>query len=184
MLIFKDVVTNEELMSDIFKFVLEFEDAIMKVEAHYKKPDEIGDVDIGCGNEFGGGEVDDGPAEAGDQPQKVLDVAANANLESVTMEKKEFMAYIKRYFKKVIAYLTEKHPERIDSFKKGSTEFVKKIVKEFDKAEFYIPQNQAQNEDFEVSTYEGGCIIAFWEDESAPAPVCYLFKDALVEEKC
>ena len=104
MLIFQDIIKNDEFMSDIFPYTLEYDDVIMKVQSSYKPKDKIGDIDklIGNDNTFGGGENQGGD----DEPtENVNDVIYNANLQPVTMSKKEFMAYIKDFFKKVVTYL-------------------------------------------------------------------------------
>ena len=170
MLIFQDIIKNDEFMSDIFPYTLEYDDVIMKVQSSYKPKDKIGDIDklIGNDNTFGGGENQGGD----DEPtENVNDVIYNANLQPVTMSKKEFMAYIKDFFKKVVTYLEEHDKkDRVETFKKGATAFIKFIIPHFD--------------DLEHEDVEGGIAIAYWEDESAKGPVVYFFKDALREEKC
>ena len=184
MLIFKDFLNNDEFMSDIFPYTLEYEDVIMKVPSAYKSKDKIGEVDIGCGNEFGGGDADagdDAGAGDGEADEKVLDVAYNANLKTVSMSKKEFGAYIKGYFKKVVEYLEKNgKSERVEGFKKGATDFVKFIMKKFNDIEIYTGNN-GENDDGELV---GGIAISYWENEEAKGPVFYFFKDALIEEKC
>ena len=179
MMIFKDFIKNDEFMSDIFPFELAYDDVIMKVKTHYKKKEDVGNVDIGCGNAFGGGEEDTGPVE--DEPaEKVIDVVYNSNLQPVHMSKKEFMAYIKEYFKKIVAYLESNgKSDRVDTFKKGATEFIKFIVPHYDEVELYTGSSHHDDDDL-----EGGIVIQYWEDEEAPGPVLYYFKDALKEEKC
>lgn len=180
MKIFEDVLTGDEMMSDIFKFTLEYENAIMKVDSAYKAADKIGEVDIGCGNEFGGGE-DAGPAEE-EPAEKVLDVIYNGGLQLFSMTKKEFMAYLKSYFAKIVKYLEENgKADRVAGFKKGATDFIKFIVPKFDELEFYTGKSHNNEEDDEI---KGGIAISFWEDESAPGPKIYLFKDGLREVKC
>lgn len=183
MLIFKDIVNGDEFMSDIFPFTLEYDDVIMKVPSQYKSKDKVGEVDIGCGNEFGGGDAAEGDgADGGDEDnEKVIDVIYNANLKQVNMSKKEFGAYIKDYFKKVIEHLEKNgKADRVDGFKKGATDFVKFIMKKFDDVEIYTGNN-GETEDGEIV---GGLAISYWENEEAKGPMIYFFKDALVEEKC
>lgn len=182
MLIFKDIVNGDEFMSDIFPFTLEYDDVIMKVPSQYKSKDKVGEVDIGCGNEFGGGDAAD---EGGDAPddgdEKVLDVIYNANLKQINMSKKEFGAYIKDYFKKVVEHLEKNgKADRVDTFKKGATDFVKFIMKNFDEVELYTGNN-GETEEGEIT---GGLIFSYWENEEAKGPMIYFFKDALTEEKC
>ena len=96
------------------------------------------------------------------------------------MSKKEFMAYIKDFFKKVVTYFEEHDKkDRVETFKKGATAFIKFIVPHFDDLELYTGSSHQEHEDV-----EGGIAIAYWEDESAKGPVLYFFKDALKEEKC
>ena len=179
MLIFRDFIKKDEFMSDIFKYELKYDDVIMKVQTHYTKKEEVGNIDIGRGDAFGKGEEDDGPG--GDEPaEKVIDVVYNSNLQPVHMSKKEFMAYVKEYFKKIVAFLEENgKKDRIDTFKKGATDFIKFIVPHYDEIELYTGASHNDEDDL-----EGGIVIQYWEDESASAPVLYLFNDALTEEKC
>ena len=175
MLIFQDIIKNDEFMSDIFPYTLEYDDVIMKVQSSYKPKDKIEDIDKLICNE--GGENQGGD----DEPtENVNDVIYNANLQPVTMSKKEFMAYIKDFFKKVVTYLEEHDKkDRVDTFKKGATAFIKFIIPHFDDLELYTGASHQEHEDV-----EGGIAIAYWEDESAKGPVVYFFKDALREEKC
>ena len=168
------------MMSDIFPFEMAYDDAIMKVKSQYKAADKIGEVDIGCGNEFGGGEE---PQGGDDEPaEKVLDVAYNAGLQQVNMSKKEFMAFLKGYFAKIVAYLNENgKADRVDTFKKGATAFTKFIVPHFDEIEIYTGKSHNPDEDDEI---KGSIAISFWEDESAKGPVFYFFRDGLNEVKC
>ena len=176
MLIFQDIIKNDEFMSDIFPYTLEYDDVIMKVQSSYKPKDKIGDIDKLISNV--GGEENQG---GDDEPtENVNDVIYNANLQPVTMSKKEFMAYIKDFFKKVVTYLEEHDKkDRVETFKKGATAFIKFIVPHFDDLELYTGSSHQEHEDV-----EGGIAIAYWEDESARGPVVYFFKDALREEKC
>ena len=64
--------------------------------------------------------------------EKVLDIQYNFNLVETPMSKKDFMTYIKGYFKKVKDHLAEKKPERVDSFMKGAQDFVKNLVGKFE----------------------------------------------------
>ena len=170
MLIFQDIIKNDEFMSDIFPYTLEYDDVIMKVQSSYKPKDKIGVID--------GVEEN---AEGDDEPtENVNDVIYNANLQPVKMSKKEFMAYIKDFFKKVVTYLEEHDKkDRVETFKKGATAFIKFIIPHFDDLELYTGSSHQEHEDV-----EGGIAIAYWEDESAKGPVVYFFKDALREEKC
>ena len=174
MKIFKDVITGDEMLSDTFQMTVEYEEAIYRVPSKSRKKGGLV-VDIPNNDEEGGeGEApDEGPAEM------VLDVIDNAQLKQVNMSKKEFMAYIKDYFKKVIVYLEENgKKDRVEGFKKGAQAFIKFIVPKFDEIELYTGAN-GENDDGEIV---GGICISFWEDDSAPGPIFFFFKDGLIEE--
>ena len=47
MKVFQDIFTNDEIMSDVFKFDLAYDDVIMKVESKYSSKDNCANVDIG-----------------------------------------------------------------------------------------------------------------------------------------
>ena len=47
MKVFQDVFTNDELMSDIFKFTLAHDDVIMKVKSRLTTKDNCANVDVG-----------------------------------------------------------------------------------------------------------------------------------------
>ena len=178
MKIFKDVITGDEMLSDTFQMTVEYEDAIYKVPSKNRPKDDLGDVDVGCGDAFTKQEGEEEPS-APQGVEMVLDVIANSELKQVNMSKKEFMAYIKDYFKKIIAYLEENgKKDRVDGFKKGAQAFIKFIVPKYDDIELYTGAN-GENDDGEIV---GGICISYWEDESAKGPMFYFFKDGLKEE--
>ncbi len=47
MKVFQDVFTNDEIMSDVFKFELAYDDVIMKVKSRLTTKDNCANVDIG-----------------------------------------------------------------------------------------------------------------------------------------
>jgi hypothetical protein len=178
MKIFKDVITGDEMLSDTFQMTVEYEDAIYKVPSKNRPKDDLGDVDVGCGDAFTKQEGEEEPS-APQGVEMVLDVVANSELKQVNMSKKEFMAYIKDYFKKIIAYLEENgKKDRVDGFKKGAQAFIKFIVPKYDDIELYTGAN-GENDDGEIV---GGICISYWEDDSAKGPMFYFFKDGLKEE--
>ena len=53
MKLYTDLFSKEEIVSDAFKFEWVFENAGFKIESKFKTVGAV-DVDIGCGNSFGG----------------------------------------------------------------------------------------------------------------------------------
>lgn len=47
MKVFKDVFTNDEVLSENFPFTLDYSDVIMKVKSSLKSKESAGNVDIG-----------------------------------------------------------------------------------------------------------------------------------------
>ena len=175
MKIFKDVITGDEMLSDTFQMTVEYEDAIIKVPSKNRPKDAL-DCDIPDNDE---GEGEDNQAQGKEPVEMVLDVVANSEIKQVNMSKKVFMAYIKDYFKKVIAYLEENgKADRVDGFKKGAQAFIKFIVPKYDEIELYTGAN-GENDEGEIV---GGVCISYWEDDSAKGPMFYFFKDGLKEE--
>merc|ERR1712222_194981 len=103
MKVFQDVFTNDEIMSDVFDFSLSHEDVIMKVQSKLINKAGMGNIDVGCGNAFGGGE-DEGADDMAEE--KVLDVEYNHNLIKTPFSKGDFMALIKPFLKNLKAHLT------------------------------------------------------------------------------
>lgn len=181
MIIYKDVVGGGELFSNQMPCKTEYDDTIYKVQSKYVTQGGFGDVDIGCGNEFGGQPQEDDGAPAEPVP-KVLDIIDSYELVEINFSKKDFGAYLKRYLKKVVEYLqTNNKTDRIDTFKKGATDFSKFVMKKFDEMTFYFPKG---SDDIDSDELTNACGISYWEDESAAGPVFYFFKDGLKEEKC
>ena len=175
MKIFKDVITGDEMLSDTFQMTIEYEDAIIKVPSKNRPKDAL-IVDVPNNDEQEG---EDNNAQGNEPVEMVLDVVANSELKQVNMSKKEFMAYIKDYFKKVIAYLEENgKADRVDGFKTGAQAFIKFIVPKYDEIELYTGAN-GENDDGEIV---GGVCVSYWEDDSAKGPMFYFFKDGLKEE--
>jgi hypothetical protein len=84
MKVYSDVFTGEQLLSDAFPIEVEYEDAVMFVRSAYiSKGGE--DVDIGCGNEFGGGDEEE---KVEDSAERVLNVVDNFQLQQTSFDKK------------------------------------------------------------------------------------------------
>lgn len=182
MIIYKDVIGNGELFSNQQPKTTEYDDTIYKVQSKYVAANQFGDVDVGCGNAFGGGEPEEDANAPAEAIPKVLDVLDSYELVQIQFSKKEFGAYIKRYLKKVVDYLENSgKKDRVEGFKKGSTDFAKFVMKNFDEMEFYFPKGA---DDLDSDEIDWACGIQYWEDESAAGPVFYFFKDGLKEEKC
>ncbi|KAF2316845.1 hypothetical protein GH714_042186 [Hevea brasiliensis] len=121
MLVYQDLLTGDELLSDSFPYK-EIENGMLwEVEGKWVVQGAI-DVDIGANPSAEGGEEDEG---VDDQAVKVVDIVDTFRLqEQPAFDKKQFVTYMKRYIKLLTPKL---EPEKQELFKKhieGATKFL------------------------------------------------------------
>ncbi|MHC5589715.1 translationally-controlled tumor protein, partial [Escherichia coli] len=116
MLVYQDLISNDELLSDSFPYT-EIENGMLwEVEGKWVVQGAL-NVDIGANPSAEGGEDDEG---VDDQAVKVVDIVDTFRLqEQPAFDKKQFMAYMKRYVKQLTPKLDaeqqvlfKKHIER------------------------------------------------------------------------
>ncbi|VEU24144.1 DEKNAAC105389 [Brettanomyces naardenensis] len=137
MLIYKDIFSDDELLSDAYDVTEVAGGAVVEANCQLVQVKDGADVDIGANPsaEAGEDDVDDGTTET------VNNVVYSFNLQPTTFDKKSFMVYIKSYMKKVKAYLNEHDPDQVEVFEKGATAYVKKVLKSFKDWEFYTGES-------------------------------------------
>eukprot|EP00341_Mesodinium_pulex_P013772 CAMPEP_0116939934 /NCGR_PEP_ID=MMETSP0467-20121206/33055_1 /TAXON_ID=283647 /ORGANISM="Mesodinium pulex, Strain SPMC105" /LENGTH=163 /DNA_ID=CAMNT_0004622355 /DNA_START=43 /DNA_END=534 /DNA_ORIENTATION=- len=162
MLIFKDLITDDELSSDASPFKL-VDDIVYDVEAKFVIRGS--GVDIPTNDEDGGG-LDDGE-------ERVINIVDAHNLTETSFTKKQYMVYIKGYMKKLIEHLQENDPERVAIFQKNVQPFVKKVLSNFNDYQFFMGESMDPN----------GMIALCYYGEDGMTPRFLLFKDGLKEEK-
>ena len=169
MKIFKDIFSNDEMMSELFPYTEIHEKMIMRVPSSYKYPEQVGQVDIGCGNAFGGEEESAG----GDEPKvKVLDIPHNFNLVETSYSKAEFTTVIKGYLKDLKTYYEENDKEKIADMQKGLNAFLKEVLSKYDDYTLYTGSSE-----------KSALIFSKWEDDSAPGPIFFFIIPGLKETK-
>lgn len=132
-------------------------------------PKEV-EVDVGCGNAFGGNNEEGEEAGGKEEPvMKVNDLIDGFKFEETNMDKPAFQAYIKGYLKKM---MEEKRiaADRVDSFKKGCTAFVKFVLSKFGEFTFYTPSDYS---------LEGALAYSMYKNEEDEAPVFYFILEGL-----
>jgi hypothetical protein len=105
MRIYQDLFTNEEFISDSYKIELIHEDVIGEVQSRMVVKSDV-EVDVGCGNAFGGQNEDDGDqgGQTGSAPvAKVIDLVDAFQYEETSFDLEGFTAYFKTYMKKLQA---------------------------------------------------------------------------------
>jgi len=151
MKVYTDIFSGEEIVSDSFKFEYVFDKVGVEIKATFITKKE-GEVDIGCGNAFGGNEDDAGDAGEG---EKVLDIIDAFKYNESAFTKKDYTTYIKGYMKKVKTYLEEKNPERVKDFITGAGAMVKFILENFEEFTFYTPESYDTENNMILSYYKG-----------------------------
>lgn len=126
-------------------------------------------IDIGCGNAFGGKNEDDEEGGAGgqDEVEKVNDLIDAFQYAETAMDKDQFKGWLKEYGKKIVEKLPKEDGDR---FKKGFQLFAKKILSSFAEFTFYTPSDYSM---------EGTIIMSFWRNEEDPAPTFWFLLDGL-----
>jgi len=169
MLIYRDVITGDELLSDTFKITEESKGAILAVPAKFVTIKSENDFDIG-GNASAEGEDAE---QLESDVRQVLDIVDNCRLVETSFDKKTYMGTIKTYMQAVKAHLEAKKPDRVKEFQEGAQEFVKKVLTEFDDYCFYTGEG---------GSLEGMIVLAKYDDTGLK-PTFYFWKDGLKEEK-
>lgn len=114
MLLYRDIISGDEMFSDAFK-ITEIDDIAYEVDCKLITVKEGCDVDIGA-NPSAEGEGGDEAMEEG--TTTVNNVVYSFRLTETQFDKKSFMTYIKGYMKTIKARLQESNPERAESFEK------------------------------------------------------------------
>ncbi|KAI4788045.1 hypothetical protein E4T44_13548 [Aureobasidium sp. EXF-8845] len=137
MLIYKDVITGDEMISDSYDLTLT--DNVI-YEADCARITIGGDnIDIGANPsaEDGG---DDG---AEDTTSTVINVVNNFRLNETSFDKKSYLGHLKQYMKKVKETMKTKgaSDDEIKEFETGAQTFAKKVVGSFKDWEFYTGES-------------------------------------------
>lgn len=179
MLIYKCRFSNDEVCSSAFK-PTPVKDAegnevpgLFEIESMKVNKDTGGAVDIGCGNEFGGGDDDlDAGAEL---VNNVVDEQIGFNLQEVPMGKKDMKEYLGSYCKKVRTALKEDDSvpgPQVKAFTQAAPVFCKHLLSMYDELVFYTSESMDP---------DGAMVYAYYKDVN---PTFMYIKGGLLEEKC
>lgn len=143
MRIFQDIFTDEEFISDSYNIVLTYDGVIGEVKSRMVAKQDV-DVDVGCGNAFGGQNEDDpdqGGQTGGTPVFKVNDLIDAFGYQETSFDSAGFATYFKGYMKTLMANITDKNPDRLAAFKAGAAAFFKWAKENFDELSFYTGKN-------------------------------------------
>jgi len=167
MLIFKDVITGDEMLSDAYD-IKEVDGAVFEVDSQTITIKPGADVDIGANPS-----AEDAAEDLEEGAVSINNVVYSFRLQETSFDKKSFMTYIKGYMKKVKAYLAENNPEAVGDFEKGATAYVKKVVANFKDYEFFTGESMDPD----------GMIVLLNYREDGTTPFLIFWKHGLKEEK-
>ncbi|KAF1976227.1 microtubule/calcium-binding protein [Bimuria novae-zelandiae CBS 107.79] len=168
MIIYKDSITGDEIISD--SYGLKEIDGIA-YEADCKKI-TIGADNIDIGANPSAEEAEEG---ADDTAQTVIDVVHSFRLNETSFDKKSYLTHLKGYMKAVKAKLQEKgaSADEIATFEKGAQGFAKKIVANFKDYEFLIGESMDPD----------GMVVLLNYREDGVTPFVTVWKHGLDEMK-
>ncbi|KAJ3044111.1 Translationally-controlled tumor protein [Rhizophlyctis rosea] len=167
MLLYRDVISGDEMVSDAFKMI-EIDDIAYEVDSKMIQIKQGADVDIGAN-----ASAEEAQEELEEGVETVNNLAYSFRLQSTSFDKKSYMTYIKGYMKALKKYLAENNPDRVAAFEKGAASFVKKILENFKDYEFYV--GESMNPD--------GMVALLNYREDGVTPYFVFFKDGFKIEK-
>ncbi|KZW04238.1 translationally controlled tumor-associated [Exidia glandulosa HHB12029] len=160
MLLYQDIVTGDEMVSDAFKMQL-VDDIVYEVDCRMIVVKE-GDVDIGANPS-----AEDAEEGLEDGAQTVNDIVHSFRLQPTTFDKKSFLTYLKGYMKAVKSELQKSNPDRVEAFEKGAQTFAKKVVGNFKDWEFYTGESMNPDGMIALLNYRADGTtpyLVFWRD--------------------
>ncbi|KAM5182074.1 translationally-controlled tumor protein [Mantella aurantiaca] len=171
MIIYRDVISGDEMFSDIYKMKEVCNGLCFEVEGKTisRREGEIDDALIG-GN--ASAECLDEGAEG--TTVTGVDIVINHKLQETGFSKDSFKQYIKDYMKSIKCYLEKNKPDRVKPFMSGASEKVKELLGNFKNLQFYT--GETMNPEAMV------CFLDYRED--GITPFITFFKDGLEVEKC
>ncbi|XP_038843349.1 translationally-controlled tumor protein homolog [Salvelinus fontinalis] len=170
MIIYKDIITGDELFTEVYKITEICDGMLYEVQGKLTSRSE--DVDgalIGA----------NASAEGGDEGSEAatvsgVDIVLNSKLqETSAYNKKAYQSYIKGYMKAVKAKLEEQNSKRVQAFVAGAPAAVKMILGNLDKYQFFT--GESMNCD--------GAIGLLDYREDGVTPFFVFFKDGIEIEK-
>lgn len=170
MRVYYDVFSNDELLSDSYPANITYDGVVIEVPSRMKVKGAE-EIDIGRGNEFGGGDEEEAVDPTAERVNEIEDAF---QLQETPFTKKEYSTYIKGYMQRLRKHLEENDPDRVKDFMAGASQLVKFVLGNFNEFQFYVGPS------FDQSAM---VILAYYKNESDEAPHFLFIKDGLREEK-
>ncbi|GMN62399.1 hypothetical protein TIFTF001_031477 [Ficus carica] len=168
MLVYQDLLSGDELLSDSFPYKEIQNGCLWEVEGKWVVQGAI-DVNIGANPSAEGADEDE---SVDDQAVKVVDIVDTFRLqEQPSFDKKQFVAWAKKFIKN----LTDKlEGERQEEFKKNIEGAIKFLLPKLKDLQFFVGESMAD---------DSGLVLAYYKD-GATDPTFLYFAHGLKEVKC
>ncbi|KAK3380245.1 translationally-controlled tumor protein [Lasiosphaeria ovina] len=136
MIIFTDIVTGDEIISDSFPMT-EVDGVAYEIDCQMVTENAV-EVDIGAN-----ASAEEAEEGVEDTAIKVNNVIRSFRLQNTSFDKKQYLSYLKGYMKTVKKHLQEtgKSDEEVKDFETKAAGFAKKIVTSFKDWEFYTGES-------------------------------------------
>ncbi|KAH6850370.1 translationally-controlled tumor protein [Chaetomium sp. MPI-CAGE-AT-0009] len=168
MIIYKDVITDDEMISDSYD-LKEVDGVVYEVDCAMIEEGAV-NVDIGAN-----ASAEEAEEALEDTTVKVNNVVNSFRLQSTSFDKKSYLVYLKGYMKAVKQHLkdTGKSEEEVKDFETKAQGFAKKIIANFKDWEFFT--GESMNPD--------GMIALLNYREDGTTPYIVVWKHGLKEMK-
>nr|XP_036586626.1 translationally-controlled tumor protein [Colletotrichum truncatum]KAF6797183.1 translationally-controlled tumor protein [Colletotrichum truncatum] len=168
MIIFKDIITGDEIISDSYD-LKEIDGTVYEADCAMITE---GAVNVDTGANASAEEADEGVEDA---EVKVNNIVHSFRLQSTSFDKKSYLTYLKGYMKAVKTALQEKGDEaKVKEFESGAQKYVKeKLLPNFKDFEFYT--GESMNPD--------GMVVLLNYREDGVTPYIIVWKHGLSEMK-
>ncbi|KAF7902011.1 uncharacterized protein EAF01_007309 [Botrytis porri] len=168
MIIYKDVITGDEIISDSYD-LKEVDGVVYEVNCSMIT---IGAVNVDTGANASAEEAEEGTE---DGEQKVNDIVNSFRLNSTSFDKKSYLSHLKGYMKAVKEHLKKSgaSDEEVTKFEKGAAAYAKKIVGGFKDYDFYVGESMDPD----------GMVVLMNYREDGVTPFITVWKHGLTEMK-
>ncbi|KFY78221.1 hypothetical protein V499_02569 [Pseudogymnoascus sp. VKM F-103] len=168
MIIFKDIISGDEMISDSFD-PKEVDGVVYEVDCAMIT---LGAVEVNTGANASAEEAEEGVEDGAVQVNNVVN---SFRLQSTQFDKKTYLSHLKGYMKTVKTKLKEKGAaeEEITAFEKGAATYAKKIVGNFKDYDFYVGESMDPD----------GMVALMNYREDGVTPYITVWKHGLVGEK-
>ncbi|XP_041806227.1 translationally-controlled tumor protein homolog [Chelmon rostratus] len=170
MIIYKCVISGDEMFSDTFKVKVSDNEIFFEVEGKtVTRRDDIDESLLGANPSAEG--VPEGTDESS---VSGVDIVLNHKLVETSFDKKSYLPYMKDYMKAIKAHLAKTNPERVEKFMADAPAAVKTIIADIKNLQFFT--GESMNPEGMVG------LLNYRED--GVTPYMLFFKDGLLVEKC